>query len=369
MPAELLIDNWTVMNWGELLHKGLQGGSTRDLSLSPDGCSIESKLRSVDSLRIESALQVLQAICFNERLFVDAAYISTWAEFDSARVFLRENIIVPQPFRNSESHWLPLKEEMAAKLCPHEPLRTMHKAGEEITPETDQALMDPFVSQVLWGGAAMLARASYFSLPYAPHPAREKFFFRDLHLVEARSANHIFQNFLASQRFNLFKRLNLDGVHARFRLPPVAATIIQQASSIDDLPVVAMQVREDYAELRKWLGEFQEALNIEDVDELAEKKAVLNDIAGYLNSLASTNSSGETGVEFGLDWSPSITLHPARILKGLRNRIGIRAQIGRLVLNQGGQNSVERLLSFLHENHSERGRKALQDLTVYTHSP
>ena len=348
-----LLDNWTLQNAGEFLHRGLDGDTTNELSFSADGADFHYVEKSADLMRLEALCQTLHHTVFAESLCVDADFAEAWQEFAALRALQDGRLLVTKPFKAVAGEWIERREAMVDELCSCPGIRRKHEEN-RLRFEAHEEPADQFLSQLVWGGAGMLARADYFGLIYVPHPARESLLTRARFLRGPAPAQEQVQSFIQTQRLKLYRHVDGSGFFARFQLPPVVVQIINETSDLENLPRVALQLRDEYSELRKWLGEFQAALDAESVSELLSKKNLLEGVARNIDSQISLTPVGDSTVQFGLSWL-KVTTKAGSPLNALRNHFGVRSQLNRLALAPPGRASLKKLLRLLGEQHTERG--------------
>src|SRR5262245_14495202 len=117
MPGQILIDNWTLQNAGELLHHKLTDDTGHELVISEDGQTFSYVDIPENVIAFESLAQLLQNVVFGEQLLVDAQFADAWSAFDALSPLKAANIIVGKPFRESASEWQPRAPAMEDYLC------------------------------------------------------------------------------------------------------------------------------------------------------------------------------------------------------------------------------------------------------------
>ncbi len=353
MPHTLLIDNWTLQNAGELLCGGLDGETTSDLVFTKNGASYRYDKVSADTVRFEALCQFLNNLVFADNLFVDEMYADAWESFPPIKAAHTAKILVTKPFKDVMDEWIKAREVMADRLCVNSPLLKQHRKNKRTYAEYGKA-DDGFLSQLVWGGAGMLARADYFRLPYVPHPSRERLFRRASFML-GPSAGARLSEFITSERLKIFKRIDGSGFFTSMHLPPVAVQIIDAASGTTDIIKTALQVRDNYSALRKWLSKFQQALDGENMKEILAHGKALQSVARYVDSYSLLTPVGDTSLQFGLSWL-KVGVKCGSPVNAIKNLFGMRAELNRLILAPAGHNSLNKFLRMLGEQHTKRGR-------------
>ena len=347
------MDNWTLQNAGELICNGLDGDTAHDLVFSSDGAAFHYAEVSQDVIRFEALCQFLSNIVFADNLFVDGEFASTWIKYAPIKSVQEQGILAPKPFRDVSDQWLLRRETIADELCVNAALLKKHRANKRSYSAKGES-SDPFLAQLLWGGAGMLARASYFGLPYVPHPSRERLFRRTRFLSGSSSAETLVKDFITTQRLKLSEQVDGSGFLARINLPAVAVIIIENSADLSDLMKTALQVRREYRHLRNWLGKFQVALDQEDTKSILSERKKLESVARHVDSYITLTPVGDTTLQFGLGWLKVATKagSPGNALK---NMFGVRAELNRLILAPAGRKSLKKFLRMLGEENTSRG--------------
>src|SRR5262249_42499809 len=146
-----------------------------------------------------------------------------------------------------------------------------------------------------------------------------------------------------------------SGYFARLSLGPVAVSVIEDSATTSDLLTVAVQFRKQFRKLREWIGEFQRAIDTEDVTELAKRKKLFESVVKNIDSLTSRSSDGETSIQVGLNWLKFVTKSGSP-LNSIQNRFGVRAAMNRLILTAPGAGAFRKLLTLFGEENSNHGR-------------
>ena len=228
-----------------------------------------------------------------------------------------------------------------------------HKANKRAYAK-DGSTKDGFLSQLLWGGAGMLARADYFNLPYIPHPARARLFSRAGIILEAPTAAAKLAEFVSGERAKIYKRLG-GGVAAEIQLAPVVVQIVESSRDVTDIVPTALQLRDEYKKLRAWLAKLQRAFSEGNTKDILAHNKELESVARHLDSYKASSPQGDTTVQFGVSWL-KVGFKVGSPLNAFKNKFGMRAELNRLILAPAGYNSVKKFTKMLGEQHTKRGR-------------
>ncbi len=362
MPGQLLIDNWTLQNAGELLAGGLQGDTATELKVTDDRSGFSYQHISADVVKVSTLFQTFNHLVFADELFVDDSGVEAWSEFGDLAPLSAQHLVIPKPFLAVKDQWVNSRERLLEEFLVCDQMRELHARNLALW-DAQQEQQDRFFSQLLWGGAGMLARADLLNIPYAPHPQRESWFRQVDTLFGQRSADTRLREFINEQRVKVLNRVDTGGYLARLNLPPVAALVVQEAVTPADLIRVALQVRGEYAPLRGWLGEFQQALDRDDIPGVFQREKLLQEVARHIDANCSAFPVGDTTIQIGLGWLKA-TMKSGSPGNSLRNQFGVRALLNRLVLGPTGNSVLGKLRKLFGEQHSRLGSDFERDYVL-----
>ncbi len=353
MASRLLADNWTFQSAGEFICRGLDGSDARELVV-PDGeDSFSYKSVSADVVRFDALCQLLHHLVLSDEVWVDENFTGTWEKFTPLLVAKEANVVVRKPFKEMQRHWLVAREAMGDQLCLNRSMRKAHRKNKKQWAK-DKTTPDPLLSQLVWGGAGMLARADHFKVTYSPHPLREKLF-RRVRFMQGPDAGGKLEEFVTSERLKIYRQIGKAGFIGRVQLPPIAVQVIQESKELPDLVTVALQLRENYQKVRVWLAQLQRDLNHESIKDVLKHMKRLQSVSRHLDSYSALTPPGDTTVQFGLSWL-KIGAKGGSPVNAVRNLFGMRAELNRLVLAPAGLKAMPKLLRMLGEQHTKKGR-------------
>lgn len=356
----LLIDNWTLQNAGEILCNGLTGETTPDLVFTKNGTDYRYVEVSADAVRFEALCQFLNNLVFADELHLDGEYANAWEKFEPITKAHAARILITQPFKKLADEWIPAREAMADRLCVNAPLVKAHRANQRAYARNG-AVKDHFLSQLLWGGAGMLARGDYFKLPYVPHPARARLFGQAGMFLAPPNASDRLTAFVSGERLKIYKKLAGSGFVTEVKLPPVVIQIVESSRDIDDLVSIALQIRNDYKKLRAWLSGLHMAIAEESTKEILAHQKDLESVARHIDSSGAMTPQGETTIQLGVSWI-NVNVKIGSLINAVRNKFGMRAELNRLILAPSGYNSVTKFITMLGEQHTKRGRSLAESI-------
>ena len=358
MPFSILIDNWTLQDAGRLLSDGLTEAGSTQIVFSGDGYSYQNIPAGVVGLK--ALFQVINHLVFADSIVVDAGSARTWANMPGFRALQDKALITQIPFREDIDQWKPIREAIERKLCFSAELQKVH-AGNKAAFISKKKQPDRMLSQLLWGGAGMLARAHASSLPYTTHPLRERLF-QHAQLLTPPNAARDLEQFMKSERTKIYLRRpgrEDESVYTEILLPPAVIEVIDAASSIAELMPAALAARDRYAKVRTWIGDYQQAMVAENLDEILSRQKTLRDLSRHFDSLVGS-AEGTTSFDIGVSFqgvSPGMSFDP---LRWLRVRIGVCAPLSQLVRKPPGRRALRKLLRLFGEEETALGLEVSQ---------
>jgi len=259
-----------------------------------------------------------------------------------------------------EEKLIEVRKAIVDQLCITSSIRKIQQQNEEEWVKNKENV-DQFMSQLIWGGAGMLARGHVYETFYLPHPLRVYAFKQSP--IAKRDAFTETLSFISTNQTKLlyFDYEESEAIQAKFSLPPFISIIIEESNNFDDLFVVALQLRQEYEDLRSWLKKFQEAIDHDDTKEISKHTKTLKSIQKNIEAKYSPDKFGSLDLSFDLlSLSPGIAI-PLPINK-IRNKIGVRSTINELILARAGYSSIKKLLKLLGEEKSKLGKIVYDDL-------
>jgi hypothetical protein len=354
MLAKLLLDNWTLQDVGHLLNNGFDRSSVPEIEFVKGGQDFRYRSVDRDLVRLDCLLRLLGAIVFSDRLFVDEGFVYTWKGVQCLEILGRAGLLVGTPFLDFKERWEPLREAFARELCVCRRIRELHSRNVQTFAKQGR-VADNKLSTILWGGAGYLARGDYARLQYMPHPLRESLFERAIFLPRRAASLWHFEKFVGGERNKLFTRIDRSGGFVRASLPPAAALVVKEASNSGDILRVALEVRAEFKRVRRWLGEIQAAFEAGRVREMAREERLLKSVAGNVDALTGDYSDGETSLQCGASWL-KVGFKLGKVINNVRNRLGVRAAMNRLIIADAGRDGLRKLIGFFATD----GRRTLE---------
>ncbi len=357
MSSDLLIDNWTLQAAERLLLDGCDAEESVTLSVDGTASNSEWVPKATATADLAALLRLLTDVITREHLLVDETFLSTWGREESPLIRLRESEIVaghrvPAPPSEARA----LTAEIIDDLCVTPSLKAAQRANQESWSSRRNIVNQP-QSTILWGAAGYLMRSHYFGLPYSGHPLRavalEQTLFRSAQIDVTRGV----EQWLRDRRKAVFEAV-IPGSHVTIGmiLPPFVVEIIETSTSSSDLITTALQYRDEYADLRRWLHGYQEAVERDDIAAMLKHKDVLRSVEDNVK-----RKDGGTSLSVSLAFV-SASLPSIAPVEWVKNKVGVRAVLNRLVLSKRGEQALTRLLRLFGEGSTKLGRRIAHEL-------
>ena len=370
MKRTMLIDNWLLQDVKELFEEGLSRSYADEIQISPD--FLRHKLNKIPYaiIQIESLFSLVESVVFSDFLLLDSKWAWVWdspSTLPSLKMLKDLEIITPFPFRERIEEIIEPRKVIVQELCVTTSLLDIQKANEKSWEEKGKVI-DNYMSQIIWGGAGYLARSHIWKAPYSGHPLRERVIKKcSLISLPVTDAQKYTLEWLQKGRTKLASAIyeNRISNYASFSLPAVVVEVLEEANSLEEIITQAVMLRDKYADLRRWIGEYQKALEIENSKELVKKKKLLDSVAKSIESDVDPVKYGSVELSLG---ASSFGIKKKLDMSRVLNRWGVRSVLRRLHLERNGRNSLKRLMRFLEVEHTSLGSDLLQSL-VERYSP
>ncbi|MFT3783551.1 MAG: hypothetical protein QM790_16175 [Nibricoccus sp.] len=360
MRCASLLDNWTLQDAFEFLDGELDGSSYPRIKYESGAEVFDWEPVSRDLARFEGFCQLIKHLVLTDEIWVNKDTMQSWTSSAATKPLQGSGIIIGRAYEPTKSEWLPLREDIERRLCWNESLREQFEANKRafISKSSDA---DPRLSALVWGGAGMLARAAYSGVLYESHCLRADLFRKSGFLPGPEGPLDHVQSFVRTKRVQLFSKLDSTGFLGALSLPPVVSLVIARAGARDEIIPAALQLRDEFKELRSWLGHWQEALSSEDLTSLLDYQKTLEDVSAYIDNLASSRSTGDTSVQVGVSWLKVSTKAESPINR-LKNQYGARAELNKIILSPTGHESIKKLVSLVENENSTPAIKLTRDI-------
>jgi hypothetical protein len=360
MSQVIVADNWSLQDVSHLLNSGIDAEEIGQfIVINKETKSHDYKDVPRAVIAIEALFDLMTDFVLRDEIWVDEAFIGTWSKTDGPLTeAVEQGVVKPFRFLGQPQELNSARDEFVSRMCATESLKKAHEqnvlgwAFNKTTPNR-------YLSQILWGGAGMLARALVYQAGYTPHPVRRRLFQDSGIALRDSDAVIRLTRTINEKRASIYaaKSGKDDLLSLQVRLPPLPVKIIRESKSPEDLIKVALQLRSEYAELRGWLTEYQESLGGDDFADLQKHQAILRSISQYVDSLVGTTDSNAASFTVGIDVLK--IAFKGDPLNTLKNQFGVRSMINKLVTTRSGDTELERLLGFFGHRTSGVGLKVL----------
>ena len=359
MSTGVIIDNWSLQDISRLLYFGMSDDISHLIEPNTEKDIHEYKEIPAAIIQTEALFDFLTDVILRDQLLVEEQHVDAWKTNGSPlEVIDRAGIIRAYPFRSNFNLDEP-RNELVERLCVTTSLRSEHEENTEGW-RLYKKTPNQYLSQTLWGGAGMLARSFVTEKGYTPHPVRRNFFQKAGVVLRSEDSLVHLNSKISEKRAAVYKATQGgDEFYSLYvNMAPLPIQVIQESSSPADLIKTALQLRDEYQELRDWLGCYQAALNKDDFSEVEKYQAILNSISKYVDSKigiadpnAPTFTAGIGVLKIAIKGNP---------INALRNQFGVRAMVNRLILGKSGIADLKKYLGFFDQKKSAVGMKVIE---------
>lgn len=356
MSQSVIADNWSLQDLSCLLQEGLPTDNAQALVLSGNGHRTTSLPSAI--IALEGLFDLLTNIVLRDQILVDKAFTNTWDE-DSYSDLLQGQIVKPVSFLDHEDRFSDTRAVIVERFLLTDSLREAHQRNVESYARTGQS-HDPWLGQVVWGGAGMLARASTFNMPYSPHPVRRRFFELVGMALPATSAAANLTSFIDEQRATVRNAMRgQDRLHSlQLSIDPIPVMVIAESRSLSDLIPTALQLRSSFTGLRDWLGAYQIELDKDDFSAVKAQQQLLQSVNQFVTAQVGTSWADRATLSAGLNAVDlSVATEPINFM---RNKFGVRSTINRLIFQPNGSAQLNKLLRLFGHENSRTGVAVMQ---------
>lgn len=352
MSQSVLADNWSLQDVEKLLTEGLPTDEAATLVLTGDRHGTASIPAAITA--IEGLFDLLTDIVLRDQILVDKNFTYAWDENGTYSDLLQGQIVKPYGFLDYRDHFSDTRAVILDRLLITDSLREAQAKNEESYALTRRS-HDPWLGQVVWGGAGMIARASAFNIPYTPHPVRRRFFELAGMALSASSATAHLTSFIEEQRSTIRNATRgQDRLHSlQISVDPIPVMVIAESSSLSDLMPTALQLRSNFAALRNWLGAYQMEFEKDDFPSVKAQHRLLKSVGQYVAAEVGTSWADRASLSTGLSAVDlSVEIKPLNLVL---NKFGVRSTINRLIFQPNGREQLVKLLKLFDHESSRTG--------------
>lgn len=353
----LLLDNFLLQDVARLIHQGLPTVTSARIDIDPARDTHRYSPVPAAVVSIHSLLSFLTELVLRDRLWLDQDYAGAWQQVSVGVDALADSDILR--VKKMTLDWKNFKEARQIFLddmCITSSLRDKQATAEDET-KRKVPTSDSVHSVIFWGTAGNIARSDVLGLPYSPHPLRKHLLGQTSY--SANDATAEVEGWVQRERGRLFERVHAGRRRrtARMILPPVAALVMAEARDTSQLISVALQVRERFAPLREWLAIHQQALYIEDPDQLQQCSRFLDGLEAGLRGAPTLDDYARSCVAL------CAQMFSNSIVQG--RRLDAAIQLGQLVFAKKGEALLREHLRKLDSSPSQT-QQILENMDALT---
>jgi len=360
MKNKLLIDNWMLQDVNQALQRGLSEENAGEIVISIQKGTHDFNMMPHAVYQVDALLALLINIVLRDELIVDSRFTYVWENgHESLRNLRNAGMLNPFDFLNTEELIDEPRKIIVKRLCVTPSILAIQRQNERLWEEKRQS-KDEHMSQLVWGSAGYLARSHVYETPYLGCPFRQALIRQTDFVYKERDAVRNVETMINAKRAKLFQSITteISSTYATFSLPPIAVEIINNSKEPDQLITVALQLREKYKALRAWIGEYQQALDSENPQEIRKHVRLLESVANDIDVKYSNRSDNSITLSLGTNWL-NLSVPVKSIIAKVQNKFGVRAMLTNLVFSRRGDDSLTKLLSMFGEKNSR--------LSIMTH--
>jgi hypothetical protein len=359
MSSDVIADNWALQDISRLLTRGMDDDIAHLVEPDVEKGSHQYKEIAAAIIQTEALFDFLTDVILRDQIVVEENNVSAWREESGPlEAINKAKVIRAYAFRDNFKLNAP-RTELVNRLCITESLRAEHEENTKGWAQYRQT-PNPYLSQILWGGAGMLARAFVTERSYTPHPVRRNFFQQAGVVLRSEDALRRLTSQIREKRASIYKaQSGKDEFYSLYvSMDPLPIRVLQESNSVDDLLTIALQLRDEYRELRHWLGCYQAAINQDEYSEVEKYQDILRSISRYVDSgmgkvdaNAPTYTVGIGALKIAMKGDP---------VNALKNQFGVRAMVNKLIMSKSGVADLKKYLGLFGEKNSAVGMKVLE---------
>jgi hypothetical protein len=360
MGQRVIADNWSLQAISELLTTGLDPEDNPGVAPLTDPTQASQPLPQA-VIDIEALFDLLTDVMLRDQILVDDRFHDVWfGQGEPLSELARRSIVRPHGFLEHPERLGAPRNGFLARLLLNETM-SKEQSDNEAAWERDRTTPHKFTSQLVWGGAGMLARAFVYATPYTPHPLRRRLFQRaGVALPSPPTALGEFKHEIAQQRHKLYPAAPTDDgvLGVNVVLPALPALVLRDASSLEDMFVVASQMRDRLSEVRAWLSQFQEAISAGEFKAIgAERKRLATLGKDVERALGKTPADAPT-LNIGWGWFKLNFKHDFTGWMPKFDRV--QTQVSALTFAPSGHRELVKLLGFFGHQHSSVATRTIE---------
>lgn len=360
MGQRVIADNWSLQAVSQLLKEGVDPGDNFGIGPLTDPGQDAAPLPQA-AIDIEALFDLLSDVVLRGQILVDENFKDAWfGTSDALGELARRSIVRPHSFLQNPERLEAPRAEFLKSLLLNDAMLKEHAANEAAWAKS-RTTPHQFTSQLVWGGAGMLARAWVYETSYTPHPLRRRLFQRaGVVLPAPPTALGEFKRDVARHRDLLYTTsANHDAVSGmHIVLPAIPALILRDANSLSEMFVVASQMRDQLSELRAWLSQFQEAISTGDFKDISRERERLRALEKEVERALGKKSADAPTLNVGVSWLR--VTHKLDLGKWMPKKDMVQVQASTVTFAPSGHRELRKLLAFFGHERSATGVKVIK---------
>lgn len=359
MSQNIIADNWSLQELSELFSRGFSREEAPRIvpEIHKDRFRYDPVAGAI--VQTEALFDFLTDLVLRNQIIVDEAFTEAWfSDASTLSHLINQGIVRTYAFLRNEEVLDSLRAEFVDKLCVTSDLREAQLENEK-TWRANREIEHPALSTILWGGAGMLARGCLAEFSYTPHPLRRRLL-QDTGLISSADATGSTVRFIQEKRAMLARGGGQDEGIFRLdlHLNPIPLIILMEAKTPQDILPVALQVRDEYAKLRGWLGEFQNVYDHETLGNFNKWNNILRSISDHVDHTMGVDKADGTSFSASMSFLSLSTSYP--LINKIMNSFGVRATINKLIFGPRGKKEMDHFLDLFGERRSKLGLRLRQ---------
>lgn len=307
-------------------------------------------------IQTEALFDFLTDLLLRDEILVDEEFTYSWEKINSPILKAKQvGVVKSYPFLSEPEKISGPRNHIVEHICSTTSLKIAHQQNVNGW-NTKRETPDPLLSATLWGGAGMCARSFVYEKSYTPHPLRKRLFLNSGFMLPAADSLHQLTTFLADKKVNVTKKIyGNDSLYSAYiNIPAIPLRIIQESNSAGQLISTALEMRADFQSLRDWLKAFQNAMSIDDTENLLIYRKQLDSVSDYIDKKIGLGSKDKPlTMEAGMGIFKIAT--QSNPIESLKNQFGIRATINKLIFGGGGKPEIRKYIHMFGEKGTSIG--------------
>lgn len=354
MAQGVVADNWSLQDVSTLFTYGLEHDHAHEIILTDNQHAYQPIASAI--VQTEALFDFITDLILRDEILVEERFTHAWENIQSPILEAQSlGVVRAYPFLSEPEKIEGPRERIVDHICSNDTLRIAHQEnvdGWNTSRETPHGLL----SQTLWGGAGMCARSFVYEKSYTPHPLRKRLFINSGFMLPAADALHQLTTFLDDHKINVTKKIyGNDSLYSAYvNIPALPIRVIQESNYPEQIISIALQMREDFQDLRTWLKMFQNAMSTDDTEALLSYRKQLDSVSSYIEKKIGNGSAADpVTMEAGMGIFKIAT--QGNPIENIKNQFGVRATLNKLVFGGAGRMEIKKYVKMFGEKGSDVG--------------